>query len=445
MKSSPASAKITVLASYITAAILLLVPFHAFLTVWLSGLVGHYTLIRLWKEFLLVGIVLAAAYCLLRDKPLAARLFRSRLTWLILAYMLLFLVAAFVPMAAHKVTSEAMWYGLLVDLRFLVFFLAVLVIAARSDWLARSWSRFLLAPAVLVAAIAVLQFLVLPYDFLRHFGYMASTIFPYETINHNINHLRVMSTLRGANPLGAYLIIPICALLVMFFRQKTQTLNKSLIGGGFLLALIFTFSRSAWLGVLVGVLAVAWLSLRSPKARSLAMWAAAGVLLLGAILALALRHNTTFEDVFLHTNHNSTIATSSDENHASAAEDAARSIVDKPLGSGVGTAGPQSIYNLHGRIAENYYLQIGQEAGVLGMVLFIAICFSVGWMLFVRRDEPLALALFASLLGISLVNLLSHAWTDDTLAYIWWGLAGVSLAPILSGRQKAHGKNHKAK
>ena len=26
--------------------------------------------------------------------------------------------------------------------------------------------------------------------------------------------------------------------------------------------------------------------------------------------------------------------------------------------------------------------------------------------------------------------MLSHAWTDDTLAYVWWGLAGIAMAPL---------------
>jgi hypothetical protein len=57
----------------------------------------------------------------------------------------------------------------------------------------------------------------------------------------------------------------------------------------------------------------------------------------------------------------------------------------------------------------------------------------------------LARVLLASLAGIIFVNLLSHAWTDDTLAYLWWGLTGIALAPILSERQKANVKRLKTK
>jgi len=36
--------------------------------------------------------------------------------------------------------------------------------------------------------------------------------------------------------------------------------------------------------------------------------------------------------------------------------------------------------------------------------------------------------LLASLIGLIFVNLVSHAWADDTLAYVWWGLAGIALS-----------------
>ena len=34
--------------------VIVLLPFHAFLTVWAASLFGHYTLFRLWKEFLVL-------------------------------------------------------------------------------------------------------------------------------------------------------------------------------------------------------------------------------------------------------------------------------------------------------------------------------------------------------------------------------------------------------
>jgi O-antigen ligase len=221
-------------------------------------------------------------------------------------------------------------------------------------------------------------------------------------------------------------------------KQRRQRWNLAMFGTGFLLALAFSFSRSAWIGALAAILLAAWLSFSSERVRKNIGWGLAGLLLAGGIFTYALRNNLGFENAVFHTDKASKIAVSSNQGHASAFKSAAKDIIHQPQGGGVGSAGPQSAYNNHpARIAENYYLQIGQEAGIAGMLLFIAICAAVAKQLYERRSDPLALALFASLIGISLVNLLSHAWGDDTLAYVWWGLAGIYLGPaILTDRHK---------
>ncbi len=432
-----APVNLTRILGWLTGLVLVLVPFHAFLTVWLSSLLGHYTLLRLWKEFLLVPVAAGGLLILLLDRRMTKKFFDNRLVQLIFIYFAVLVVCGAAALLTHNVSAKAMWYGLLVDSRFLVFFLAVSVIAAKDDWLIQQRLKLLIGPAVLVAAIAILQFLVLPYDFLKHFGYGQSTIYPYETINHNIHHLRVMSTLRGANPLGAYLILPLSVVAINIFKDKPGRRDKLMLGAGLLLALAFSFSRSAWLGAALSLLTAAWLSFRSFKIRKEIAWVLIAVLIILSGLVFSLRNNLAFENAVFHTDRQSTVAVSSNQGHTKAFKAAARDVIHQPLGRGVGTAGPQSVYNNHpARIAENYFLQVGQEAGVIGMVLFIAICAAMGKMLYTRRSDPLALALLVSLIGLSLVNLLSHAWSDDTLAYVWWGLAGIALAPILTDKRK---------
>ena len=68
--------------------------------------------------------------------------------------------------------------------------------------------------------------------------------------------------------------------------------------------------------------------------------------------------------------------------------------------------GPASYYNDgQTRIAENYFIQIGQETGWLGLLLFLLINAGVGALLYVRRADPLALSLFAALIGLTFINL----------------------------------------
>lgn len=383
-------------------------------------------------------LVLGSVYLLLRDRVWRRQFFKPWAIRLIFIYIILLLTVAVIARTNQAVSSKAMWYGLLVDLRFLIFFLTVLIIAAYSNWLLDNWTKLLIGPAILVVSFAILQYLVLPTDFLKHFGYGDATISPYETINKHVQNLRVASTLRGANNLGAYLVLPICALTVAFWKPKMKKRDLTILGFGLVLALIFSFSRSAWIGASLGVLLISWISIKSPKLKRGLVGGISAIFVVAVLLSVTLHDNATFQHVFLHTDRTPTTTTSSNEGHKAAFESASRDILHEPLGRGVGTAGPASSYNYHqgGRISENYFLQIGQEAGWPAMGLFIAICAFIAKILWDRRREPLALWLFASLVGVSIINLLSHAWTDDTLAYIWWGLAGVSVSPIIMNNHK---------
>ena len=409
------------------AAIFVLIPFHAFLTVWLASGVGHYLLLRLWKEFLLVILSAAALYILLSDKPLRRRFLAGRLHQVIGIYIGLSLVWGIVAYLLHSVSLKALGYGLIVNLRFLVFYLCVWVFAAKAPKLFMNWPKWLWWPLGIVTVIGLLQYFVLPYDVLRHFGYNEQTIYPYETINHNVEHLRVMATLRGANPLGAYLVLILSLLSVLWQRQK-KTWQLALGIGG-LAVLFLSFSRSAWIGAVLVAIVIIWNSLQNEKFRNRAFAIGGAAIIVLAAIGFLLKDSTTVQDYLFHTDEHSTIKTSSNEGHASALRDGLHDLVHQPLGQGVGSAGPASVYNRHpARIAENYFIQIGQELGWLGFAVFIAIQVLLAIELWHRRGDPLALGLLAALVGVSFVNLLSHAWTDDTLAYLFWGLTGIALA-----------------
>ena len=429
MKASALKYFIVSLLASLVSIIIILMPFHAFLTVWGSSLVGHYTLLRLWKEMLLLVCIVGCLYLLLADTKVRSHTLTRRLIWLIGAYAIWLGFRALLALGSHSVTHKAAAYGVLVDLRFLAFFLVAWMVALRTKQLPAQWQRLLLWPAYGVIGFALLQFLVLPNDFLSHFGYnTATTIPPFETINHNLSYVRVESTLRGANPLGAYLLLPISLLMVYVVTPAKRNKSHWLVLVAALAALFCSFSRSAWLGAFISIAIV--LGVRSKHMLSLRLlpYAVAAVLVLAG-LGFGLRHNSHFQNVFLHTEDHSLVAASSNQGHLSALKGGLSNLWHEPFGRGPGTAGPASVYNQGKvRIAEDYFIQIGQEAGWFGLIMFLVINAGVGYLLWVRRADPLALSLFAGLIGLSFVNLLSHAWTDDTLAYVWWGLAGIAMA-----------------
>lgn len=434
----------------IAAAIIVLIPLHATMTVWLASALGHYTALRLWKEFLLVLLVMGAGYLCVKDAALRRRLARSPLVWLIGAYLAVQVLWGVAAYARHAVGSMALGYGWISDTRFLVFFLVVWIVAAYVPALERVWTKLVFWPAAVVVVFGLLQYFVLPYDFLKHLGYSSATIFPYEDINHNTHYLRVMSTLRGANPLGVYLIavLSVAGAYLIYKRvwrpagQRTVAVwGTLLLGAGAAVALVLSFSRGAWIGMAAGVSVLGWSALRTMRQRV----AVAGAGLVVAVAAfgavLGLRGSTTFQNIFFHTQDHSAVATTSDQGHATALQSGLRDMLREPLGRGPGTAGPASVYNTGhpGRIAENYFVQVAQETGWLGLALFAAINLLLARMLWRSRAQPLALGLLAALAGISVASLFSHTWSDDTLAYFWWGLAAIACAVTLRARDAEAG------
>ena len=434
MKASVLKDKDYIVVLILAGVVIALLPFHALMTVWAASLFGHYTLFRLWKEFLVLIAGLIVIWWFIKDRKLAKEILRSRLSWLIAAFTVLDFIMAVVAYSNHSVSGKALAYGLLDDIRFLAFFIICWAIGLKSDYLSSRWQKFILIPALLVVLFGLLQMSVLPANFLVHFGYGPKTIPPYETINNNQNYVRILSTLRGADPLGAYMLLPISALIVLIIRNpKSWLWAKLAFLAGSLAVLYGSYSRSAWIGVILSCLLVAAAYIKKDaviKYKKTIISATAVIILVAAGGFIVLRNNTHFQNVFFHTQSNSASPVSSDQAHLIALENGFKSLVKHPVGVGPGTSGPASVYNHYrpARIPENYFLEIGEESGWLGLTLFVLINAFVGYKLWERRESPFALALLAALVGITFVNLLSLSWTDDTLSYIWWGLAGLAMA-----------------
>jgi hypothetical protein len=365
----------------------------------------------------------------LTDGKIRSHTLTRRLVWLVMLYIALNIVWGLWQFHQGQLSAKALGYGLIIDLRFPIFFLITWAVALRTSRLHNHWPKIVLWPATVVVVFGLLQALVLPHDFLKHFGYGPGTIDPFETINNNQHYLRAVSTLRGANTLGAYLLIPISILTALIISGKRSWQYVSLYVGSLAL-LFFSFSRSAWIGAAQSGGAVCNHQLKRRHHKPALIVCGSLLVLAGAVFALEWQHSERFQNYFLHTQTDSAVQTTSDQGHLAALKAGTRDVLHQPLGEGPGSSGPASIYNNQPpRIPENYYLQVAEETGWIGLGLFLLINAGVGYLLWVRRHDPLAVMLYASLIGISFINLLSHAWADDTLAYVWWGLAGIAMVP----------------
>ena len=420
--------------TWVSVFILAVMPFHEFLTTWAGSSFGHLDVWRSWKEIVILLCLPFAIYLIVQSTQLRKWFKKDWLVRLILAYVLLVIVNGIWAHRAGSVNKSALIDGYFIDLRFLAFFGITSIVTFFDKSILKYWRYILILPSLIVVIFGITQ-LALPLSFLRHFGYGPKTIPAYETVNHELKYQRIQSTLRGANPLGAYLVLIIPAVLLSF-RKKVWLRIVALIIA--LVALLFSYSRSAWLGLALTLVALVYLVWVKPEWRKkfIAVCLILALIAIGGIVSL--RYNTAVENVFFHTNKTTTSTISSNSQRTSALENGLKSLAHKPLGEGTGTSGAASEHNNHpARIPENYFIQIGQETGWLGIGLFVAINALVAVRLWRVRDNKLAVLLLVSLIGISLVNLVSLAWADDTLSLIWWGLAGAMLAPDIIGKAKS--------
>lgn len=410
--------------------ILVLLPFHAFFSTWGGTLFGSLLLWKSWKEIILLLLIpLVLWYCILRP-DVAEKLWRSWLNRLIAAYVVLHLIFAITSQAS----IEAIGAGLLMNLRFLaMFILAQIVLTVDHHWLKpikHALPLWLLFTTIALALMAITQVTLLPPDFLAAFGYdKNTTIAPYVVVDQHPDALRAFATMRGPNTFGAYLLLPLAVALVLVVWQRRNILAGLALGlGG--AALLFTSSRSAWLGTIVMVVVLAIIIVPRQRLIKIAKWGAIpGLLAIVGFFWIA----TTIPSVRLAVFHSradrTTLTEGSSDKHWQETLNGVQDAAATPLGQGVGTAGPASFYNTKSdpEVAENYFVQIAQEVGIVGLALFIAINAMVAYQLWQRRQHMWPRVLLASFAGLTVVNFFLHGWADDPTSMTWWGIAGLYL------------------
>jgi O-antigen ligase len=204
-----------------------------------------------------------------------------------------------------------------------------------------------------------------------------------------------------------------------------------------LVTLFSTRSRSAWIGAFVG-LAASVLLVANQKLRKQLIYVLTATIV-GMVFAFALTWNSQFVQTTLwHRDPGEISNINSDNQRQSSISASLKAISERPFGSGPGSVNIASTYGPSPITVENYYLQIAQELGVIGLALFVAIVVLVAIKLWKQRSNDIAAALLASLLGLSIVSLFLPAWGDETVSMLWWGMAGlVAFVPIKKSRRKA--------
>lgn len=399
---------------------------HAPLTVGLGTLWPDYNLIiKAWKEVLMLvaGIIMLV----LLYKKRRFNLLKDPIILAIIIYSTLHLVL--IPLFYTKIAPVLA--GLAIDLRYVAFFGLVYIALKLYPSYVKTFLKVGIAGALIVLIFAILQVFVLPNDILKYLGYNLNTIVPYLTVDLNPDYIRINSTLRGPNPVGAYAVITLAILAAAVVKNKIKRerwpmITASVLAVGGLVALWYSYSRSALVAAIIAV----GLVLAATVARRLPRWAwitTATVVVAMAGGLIAARDTPFVSNVILHVNQDGGSVATSNEGHIESLQQGTELMLMQPFGAGIGSAGSASLLGDNGLIIENQYLFIAHEVGWLGLILFVSIFIAILIKLWQRRSNWLALGVFAGGIGMAIIGLLLPVWVDDTTAIIWWGLAAIAL------------------
>jgi len=399
---------------------------HAPISVGLGALWPNYSLlIKSWKEILMLLAGLMALFLLYKSKQM--KILRDPIIIAIAAYGLLHLMLlSFMP---QGLTSSLA--GLAIDLRYVYFFGLVYVAMRLYPGKRKMFINVGIAGALVVLVFAMLQVFVLPYDVLKYIGYNTHTISPYLTIDKNYNFIRINSTLRGPNPLGAFAVLTLTMVVAAAMKNKIKKqrwplITSAILSFGGVIALCASYSRSAFIATIVAITIVVFVA--GFHKLSTKLWITIGCCCLALAGAFLLISNTQFvSNIFLHINPNGGSSDTSNQAHIRSQSEGLNQLIHQPLGAGIGSTGSASMFSNRPEIIENQFLFIAHEVGWLGLMLFIFILASILARLWELRNDWLALGVFASGIGLLLICILLPIWVDDTISIIWWGLAAIAM------------------
>lgn len=410
--------------------VLFLIVLHAPLSVFFAVLFPEASLVaKAWKEITLAGLAVIALVLVTKWR-LWNRLIRDKLIWLAALFIDLHLLLALI-LGGDLLNVIA---GLVIDLRFIgMFLLTYILVLLRPDAL-RGIIRAVMIGAGVVIGFGLLQITVLPDDILRGLGYSRETITPFTTIDQNPDFVRINSTLRGPNPLGALMVVYAGLIVAYIVRHRlvlrAKQLAQLLAGLGASIAVLFaSYSRSAYGALAAAVVVIGAVGYGRVSKKVV------GLGFLGAIVIIAslglLSMTDWYSNVILHEDPESTVVSKSNDEHVQSLIDGTERALVQPFGAGVGSTGSATLYDestSNDRIIENYYLFVAHESGWLGLVVFGLIFGLVLLRLYRRKQSWLALGLFGSGIGLGLIGLLLPVWADETVSLVWWGLAGATIA-----------------
>lgn len=255
---------------YFAFALTVYMPIHLFLAQSLSSITGGLEVWKAAKDVILVAAVFPLLFLAYKQGAFKSKFFKRFIT-LGAVYVALYMLFLLFDKDADAKSAIT---GAVYDTRILGYLLLGYVVASSKN--GKAYAKSLLKTALVmcfvVASFGVLQYF-LPKDFLTHFGYsLQRGVKPMFFIDDKPDFPRVMSTLRDPNSLAAYLALPISYAVYFLFikkgKQAWKVLSDAWLKALFavsLVSLVFTFSRSGLITVLVSLVTLLCIATSNKK------------------------------------------------------------------------------------------------------------------------------------------------------------------------------------
>jgi hypothetical protein len=328
---------------------------HAPLSVGLGSICPHYgLLIKSWKEIVLTVASMIAVF-LITKRHLWQVLLKDTLVRLIAVYSLLHIL-----LAAFDGLSQVTLAGLLIDLRYVGYFLLIYILMLIAPIYRIRFIVVAFIGALIVVGFGVLQ-LFLPHDVLKYIGYSRLTISPYLTVDQNPDYIRINSTLRGPNPLGAYTVIAIAGITSfaakLGSRINTPERRYGLIAlfTASLIVLWVSYSRSALIAAVIMLVIITGI-VYGKKLPAKNIVTISGVVVVLTIGLIALGGTNFVNNVILHDNPRTGSSLTSNQGHLSSLQHGLSNALAQPFGAGIGSTGSASLYGTTGMIIVSQYI-----------------------------------------------------------------------------------------
>jgi len=426
--------------------LLLLTLFFAPLSVQVSYLAGEAPFdLSLPTEPVLALLLFITLFKLIVTREFSVKILRNPVTVIIALYLLWTLVTAItssMAVVSFKVVVYRVW------------FIAGFYLIAAHLFMKEGFSRKYVIAYSLGLAVVVIYFLV------KTGG--------AGLLNQKFAHSACYPFFRDHTSFGAAMAFVIPPVIVMAFRKEARLLVRSMLIVLLLLFIagfIFSYSRAAWVSLIVALAAASVLWLRMPEKMLYLSAAAFLIVLTLSADRIWQRMDSTTEDssadLAQHLRSSSNISTDqSNLERINRWKCALRMFAQKPvMGWGPGTYQFQyAPFQRHKERtiistdfgdagnAHSEYLGALSETGLPGALLFIALTFMAiltGVKVWYRENRSwngyFTLAILTGLMTYMIHGLMNSFLDSDKIASLWWGFIAMLVALDIKGKdENAH-------